>query len=90
MVAIKKIEFTADCHLEGSWGARPLGKLNCSMELFEQDGDTQIEFVAGDDVEHIGIYHDNKVIHDFDGVFDVPEQAIALLKSCGYNTKEIE
>lgn len=86
----KRIEFDAKCHLEGSWGSRPLGKLKCSMELFEGKETSQIEFIAGDNVEHIGIYHENKIIRDFDGVFSVPEQALELLKSCGYNTTGIE
>jgi hypothetical protein len=86
---MNKIEFVADCHLEGSWGASPLGKLKCSMELFEGDRISQIEFIAGDYVEHINIYHDNKVIVDFDGVFSVPNQAINLLKYFGYNTEAI-
>lgn len=92
MRSIKKIEFEAECYLTGSFGARKLGKRKCSMELFD-DGDhhAEIEFIAGDDVEHIGIsYNDDKKIYDYDGVCDIPQEAIDLLNTQGFDTTDIE
>jgi len=97
-----RIEFETECYMEGSWGTRELGRLKCSMELFDSGkrfdpysrtsrGEAQIEFIAGDHVEHIGlIYDDNKRITDYDGVFSVPDEAIRMLKDNGFNTEEIE
>lgn len=89
--SIKTITFEAECYLEGSWGNRPLGKLKCSMELFDAGkGNAMIEFIAGDKVEHIGItYNETKRILDYDGVFSIPIQAIDLLVSEGYNVEDV-
>lgn len=95
--SVKTITFTAECFLEGSWGSRDLGERQCSMQLYQSDvwhNDhlcLQIEFIAGDDVEHIGITvnRDNKCV-DYEGVFSIPEQGIKLLQSVGYDTSEIE
>lgn len=91
-VSLKTITFKAQCFLEGSWGSRDLGERDCSMELFDYGaGHAAIEFVAGEDVEHIGLTYDaRKNITDYDGVFSVPHQGIALLKEQGFNTEAIE
>lgn len=97
-----RIEFETECYMEGSWGSRELGRLKCSMELFDwgkqfdpysrtRRGEAQIEFIAGNHVEHIGlIYDENKRITDYDGVFSVPQEAIQMLKDNGFNTEDIE
>lgn len=92
MKSIKKISFEAKCHLEGSWGSRSIGMQPCTMELFDDgNGDALIEFVAGDNVEHIGIvYNKHKRIIDYDGVHSIPGQAIDLLEEEGYNIQDIE
>lgn len=86
--SIDKIEFTAKCHLEGSWGSSDLGTRECSMELFDIDGCLQIEFIAGEDSEHIGLTFDNKVLVDYDGVFSLPSEAIKLLRDNGYTVPD--
>jgi hypothetical protein len=62
------------------------------MELFDyKNGSALIEFIAGDEVEHIGLsYTKEKKVTDYDGVCSLPSQAVELLKSCGFNTEEIE
>jgi hypothetical protein len=78
-----EIKFTAKCYREGSWGSESIGKLECSVELFDHGkGHALIEFCAGDNVQ--------KNCIDYDGVFSVPKQAIKLLKSQGFKTSEIE
>lgn len=51
-----------------------------------------IEWVVGDDedIAEIGITAVGKDITDYDGVFELPREAIQLLKECGFNTQEIE
>lgn len=92
MKSLIKIEFEAECIAEGSWGSRDLGKRKCSMELFDnENGRAEIEFIAGDDCQHIGLTYDSeKNILDYDGVFSMPNEAIELLNKAGFNTKEIE
>lgn len=92
MNSLGKMNFTATCYLAGSWGSKPLGERECSVELFDfGKNSAQIEFIAGDDVEHIGLYYDNnKRILDFDGVFELPEQALELLKQHGFDVTHIE
>lgn len=89
--SIKTIKFDAECYMEGTWGTRPLGKLKCSMELFDAGkGNAMIEFIAGDNVEHIGIVYDEmKKVIDYDGVFSIPDEAIKLLESVGYNLEDV-
>ena len=87
-----EIKFSAKCYREGSWGSESIGKLECSVELFDHGkGHALIEFCAGDNVEHIGIRYDaDKNCIDYDGVFSVPKKAIELLNSQGFKTSEIE
>ena len=94
MKSLKKIEFDAECYLEGSWGSRSLGRRNCSLEIFSFDKKDyiQIEFCAGEDVEHIGIWYNENTreILDYDGVFSVPQEAVDMLKGMGFCTEAIE
>ena len=89
--SIKTIKFDTECYMEGSWGSRSLGKLSCSMELFDAGkGQAMIEFIAGNNVEHIGIsYDETKKVIDYDGVFSIPNEAIKLLESVGYNVENV-
>jgi len=61
-----------------------------TLELFtNDDGSCTIEWDIPEfsETEHIGIYVDDgtKVINGYDGVFEVPEQAIEFLKEQGFN-----
>ena len=64
------------------------------MELFTDDGTItasgsgQIEWIynvgtKGEDMEHIGVWWKNKSLTDYDGVFDLPKQAIELMRQAG-------
>lgn len=81
--------FEAELILEGSWGTRQLGKHPSSMELWERD-DPGCYFIEWDiphmdRTEEIGIWVDrgSKELIDYDGVFSLPIQAIALLEENG-------
>lgn len=96
MKAVKKIEFTADLVLERSITSyvQPLGKHKCSMELYTETGKTidtdcgDIEWIYGldtdnEDVVNIGIWWKGRTLDEYDGVFNLPKQAISLLRKCG-------
>lgn len=71
-----------------------LNKVNLSQyfiewEVFDKGTDSDVI-----DYVEIGVFTDNiedpKKVVDCDGVFEVPKQAIQLLKDNGFDTKEIE
>ena len=81
--------FEADLILEGSWGERKLGKHPSTMELWQCD-DAGHYFIEWDipsleRTEEIGIWFDagTQELTDYDGVFSLPIQAIALLEENG-------
>jgi hypothetical protein len=86
--------FEAEMVLEGSWGERKLGKHTSTMELWECDGPGRyyIEWDIPDleRTEEIGIWFDTKTkeLIDYDGVFSLPIQAIALLEEHGIKVGE--
>ena len=59
------------------------GILNISWEIPDMNGG------VGESVG-IGIWSENKVVTDYDGVFELPQQAIDMLKELGYDTTEVE
>lgn len=50
------------------------------------------EVGEGDDMEEveIGIWAQGDRVTDYDGVFEIPKEAIALLKANGFDTTELE
>ena len=81
--------FEAEMILEGSWGERKLGKRASTLELWQCDdaGHYYIEWdiPSLETTEGIGIWFDQgtKELTDYDGVFSLPIQAIALLEENG-------
>ncbi|MBT2325518.1 hypothetical protein J7E62_24600 [Variovorax paradoxus] len=94
MQKIATKDFTAELILEGSWGERRLGKHPSSMELWqgEEAGYAFIEWdiPALDRTEEIGIWfdRDTKELTDYDGIFSLPVEAIALLEENGIKVGE--
>jgi hypothetical protein len=39
---------------------------------------------------HIGIWHEDKRVTDYDGVFELPLQAIQLLEKNGFNCEDVK
>jgi hypothetical protein len=63
------------------------------MELFAYpDGSYMIEWdiPTMDITEYIGIWHEDKRVTDYDGVFELPQEAIDLLKENGFDTTDVE
>ena len=66
----------------------PQGEHESTMELFtnENGTPTMIEWDvdALGQLEHIGLFFDGRTLIDYDGVFELPKQAIKLIRKSGY------
>jgi len=74
-----------------------LGKHKSTMTLYGYDDDPDYFFIEWDiasleTVESIGIWCEDgtMILRDYDGVFELPAQAIELLKENGFNTEYAE
>ena len=85
MKSLKTIKFQSPIVRDHSSSSilEELGSANCSMELLmDDDNETgQIEWIieyenGSVDVEHIGLWFDNRSLTDYDDVFSLPEEAI--------------
>jgi hypothetical protein len=97
LIAEKK--FVSELVSETSMSAygTPLGKHESTMSLYGFQDDPDYYFIEWDiptleEVENIGIWCEDgtKVLRDYDGVFELPEQAIELLKENGFDTEYAE
>lgn len=99
--SVAKIELPATPMVsQGSWGARSVGTHASTMELWrypDQPGYAFIEWdIPGlDEVEHIGITWEEpadgrRVVTDYDGVMDIPREAVDFLRAQGFDVSEIE
>ena len=100
---IAKKEFKAELVREYSCSPIPerLGSADNVMELHcDEDNDMWIvwnyEFEDGTEGDEVVIglertdEGDCKMITGYDGVFELPKEAIELLKEAGFNTEEVE
>ncbi len=93
MKSVSKFDFKAFVTKEYSFKplADQLGEKDCTMEFFthsgsiEKDGNGTIEWIVneGEEIEHIGIWWENKTLTDYDGVFELNEFAIKFLRKMG-------
>lgn len=89
--SVDKITFTSPINIDNSYTNVYQGHHESTMELFpaDEDGNCCIEWEV-DAIganEGIGIFCSDggKVVTDYDGVFEVPYQAIRLLERNGYD-----
>lgn len=93
--------FESPINLEYSAGfsTRISNNAKLEMELFapngevSETGDGLIEWVYNigtkdEDVVHIGLSWENRELTDYDGVFDLPPQAMTLLEQAGIQVGE--
>lgn len=95
MKSIDKITFTSPINIDNGFTNIPQGEHESTMELFgDEIGRYRIEWMieALNTVEYIGVfcYDADKVVSDYDGVFELPEQAIQLLEKNGFNCEEVK
>ena len=99
MTKIAEKEFVSVLTSETSMSATPtiLGKHTSTMTLYGFPDDPNYFFIEWDiptldEVENIGIWCEDgtKELRDYDGVFELPLEAIELLQENGFNTAYAE
>ena len=78
-------EFRSPINSETSAGSERLGNHASTMTLYADDG-FMIEWdipTLGETVQ-IGLWFEGKNLSDYDGVFELPKQAVALIRRAGF------
>jgi hypothetical protein len=91
-----KMKFEAPVNLDDGYrNTRLTDKANHEMIFRPSDDGVEgfiewiVEFTDGRQyVEGIGLWFDSKELVDYDGVFEIPTQALDLLESLGYNVND--
>lgn len=92
MKLIETIKFNTELVLERSCTSvlQPLGSHDSEMSLYhdgENRGFIEWDIPSLNEVVGIGLWFNGKELTDYDGVFSLPEQAIALLEKNGFNAE---
>ncbi|MBN8832966.1 MAG: hypothetical protein BGO53_11885 [Sphingobacteriales bacterium 39-19] len=93
MNSIKKITFQSPINIDNGFTSTYQGDFTSTKELFADDEQTPslIEWEVEDfATEHIGLQVEGKAVTGYDGVFDLPEQAIQMLEELGYDCTEVK
>jgi len=73
---------------QSSWGSTALGSYESTMELFTLAGvPVMIEWDIPEleETEHIGLIFEGEELVDYDGVSEMPREAIEFLEVLGYD-----
>ncbi len=100
MKSIDKITFKSPINIDNGFTNIPQGEHESTMELFSfNQWDCiepliSIEWDNPIDVVHINIEHYNEngkdIVTGYDGVFELPEQAIQLLEKNGFDCEQVK
>jgi hypothetical protein len=84
-----ELTFTSPINIDNGFTNTPQGIKTSTMELYKDpDGTpTAIEWIISDGefVEQIGLWFEDKDLIDYDGIFELPSQAIKLIEQAGFN-----
>jgi|TARA_R110000822_G_scaffold6851_6_gene28633 hypothetical protein len=88
-----ELKFSSPINVDNGTTNIPQGERESEMELFlDDDGvPSMIEWVVYDEegdtefVEGIGLWFEGKSLTDYDGVFELPMEAIKLIRKFGYS-----
>lgn len=97
-------EQTHQLQMDYTWGSVPIGNFNNRMEFFPETAETKPYMLwhvcpAGEDIDTsyktdewvIGLrITSERQVLDYDGVFSLPNMAIALLESLGFDCTEVK
>lgn len=91
-----ELHFVSPINVDNGFVNHYLGMFESTMELFKDKNDTpmMIEWIVSDkdgnirDIQTIGLIFENKELIDYDGVFELPIQAINLIKKSGYKVSD--
>jgi hypothetical protein len=94
--SIDLITFKSEIVSETSMSSIPtsLGKHTSTMELFHVSENRyciEWDIPTLDETYNIGIWVEDgtKTVTEYDGVFELPEQAVKLLQNNGFNTDDV-
>lgn len=87
-----QLNFSSPINVDNGITNEPQGVMQSEMELFKDDNGTPnaIEWTVYDKDgymefnEGIGLWFDGKSLEDYDGVFELPKEAIKLIRKAGY------
>ena len=86
------INFTAALLKHGSWGHRDMGTHPSSMTLFLSDnrriGLIEWDIPSLSEFEEIGLWFEDGVLVDYDGIMALPREAVAMLRAYGFTVPE--
>jgi len=92
MKTLQKITFVSPIGIDNGFTSTDAGKHQSTMQLFDYEDNINyfIEWIVEDldIIQIIGIfcYDENKVIHEYDGIFELPKEAVKLLHDNGFDT----
>lgn len=80
------LEFISNINIDNGITIVPQGKHTSTMELFMDDNGVPkgIEWDNPVDTVWIGLWFEDRELVDYDGVFELPPQAIKLLRKAGF------
>ena len=84
------LEFISNINIDNGMTNIPQGEHTSTMELFTNDYGTPvgIEWDNPVDTVGIGLWFNGKELEDYDGVFELPIQAIKLIRKAGFKVSK--
>lgn len=86
------ITFTAALLKHGSWGHRGMGRHPSTMTLWIADNRRvamiEWDIPALDTTEEIGLWFEDGVLVDYDGIMALPGEAVSMLRVYGFVVPE--
>ena len=91
-----EVTFKSNINLETTSTCQSLGEKTSEMEIFQEGSTapTGIEWSVYDEdgecefVEWIGLWFDGLELTEYDGVFELPKEAITLIRKSGFIVPE--
>lgn len=82
--------FNSDISVDNGYTNNYQGKFESTMELFLNDDNkpTMIEWDNPIEVTHIGIEYWDDEVQGYDGVFELPKEAIEFLELAGFKVSD--
>lgn len=80
--------FTSNINIDNGHTNTSIGDHESTMTLYaypDKSFGIEWDVPSADETVHISIWADGKELHDYDGVFELPKEAIELLESFGMN-----